>query len=335
MPLLEAYRAIREGAALVRRDDRGSVALVGRDRASFLQGLVTNDVERLEPGSGCYAAFLTPQGRLITDVRIFETGDSLLLVLPAATAPAIRERLEACIFSEDVQVEDLSAAWTMFSVYGPASGGVVATAVGADRQAAWVPYRNVRVQGGEHSIVVAASDEVGVAGWDCFVARAEADPLRRRLIAAGAVEVAHEAVDVVRVESGVPAFGVDMDESTIPLEAGLEARAISFTKGCYVGQEVIVRVRDRGHGRVARRLVGVLVDGDRVLARGDAVRVGNRDVGRLTSVVESPALGRAIALAVVHRDVAEPGTRVAIAHGAEELTATVAPLPFVPVSAGS
>jgi folate-binding protein YgfZ len=330
---LTEYRAIREGAALVARHDRSVIRLGGPDRAAFLHGLVTNDIKGLEPGSGCYAAFLTPQGRLVADVRVFETGEELLLVLPARVAGAMRERLAGWVITEDVEVRDLSDTWTILSVYGPAAGPtlerLVEPAAGSAALAAWPPFRHARARLGSVSTILAASDEFGVRGFDCFVTREAAPAVEARLVEAGVLRVGWPAVEAVRVESGIPAFGVDMDESTLPLEVGLDARAISFTKGCYVGQEVIVRVRDRGHGRVARRLVGVVFEGDARPARGEAVRVGAREVGRLTSVVWSPALRRVVALALVYRDVAEPGTLVDVEHDGQPIRATIVALPFV------
>ena len=132
------------------------------------------------------------------------------------------------------------------------------------------------------------------------------------LDAAGAIELDQATAEAIRIESGVPLFGRDMDEETIPLEAGIESRAISFSKGCYVGQEVIIRVLHRGHGRVARKLVGLTLDGDQIPAAEDAVRSGDREIGRVTSSTASPARQRPIALAYVHRDFLEPGTQVTV-----------------------
>jgi folate-binding protein YgfZ len=177
--------------------------------------------------------------------------------------------------------------------------------------------------------IVARTDILGVRGHDLFVERAHAADLREALTAAGAVRADHEAAEAVRVESGRPLFGADMDEDTIPLEAGIEDRAISFTKGCYVGQEVIIRVMHRGGGRVARKLVGLTPDAaapDALPPAGTVLRAAGREVGRLTSVVRSPALGRAIALGYVARDLAQPGTKVDVA---SDGSAVVTRLPFV------
>jgi folate-binding protein YgfZ len=154
------------------------------------------------------------------------------------------------------------------------------------------------------------------------------------LKSSGAEDGSLETLDVVRVEAGRPAFLVDMDEHTIPLEAGLEDRAISFTKGCYVGQEVIVRVMHRGQGRVAKKLVGLqLAAGDLPLADA-TIAAGDRDIGRVTSAVWSPTLERAVALGYVHRDFTDPGTTVIVKSASSPIEATVVTLPFVPAIVG-
>ena len=177
---------------------------------------------------------------------------------------------------------------------------------------------------GEPAIVVRPTVS-GVSGIDLLVAAAARSRLHDALRAAGAQEVGPSTAEVLRVEDGVPLFGMDMDDETIPLEAGIEARAISFTKGCYVGQEVIIRVLHRGHGRVARKLVGIVFDGDRPVPRGTTLRVGDKEVGSVTSAVTSPALERPIALGYVKRDFTAPGTRVSTAEG---VAGEVGVLPF-------
>ena len=167
--------------------------------------------------------------------------------------------------------------------------------------------------------------DTGEPGFDVYVERERAGWLKAQLVSAGAQEADEETADVLRVEAGVPAFHRDMDEETIPLEAGIESRAISMTKGCYVGQEVIIRVLHRGHGRVAKKLVGLVLDGDAAPAPGAIVKSGDRAAGEITSAVRSPALGRPIALAYVQRDFVAPGTVLSV-DGAQ---ATVTALPFV------
>jgi folate-binding protein YgfZ len=173
-------------------------------------------------------------------------------------------------------------------------------------------------------VVVVARDDLGVPGFDLMIDGSQATALADALRAAGAIDVHAAVTEVRRVEAGRPLFHKDMDEETIPLEAGIEDRAISFTKGCYVGQEIIVRVLQRGGGRVARKLVGLTLDRD--APPGTPLVANDRETGRLTSVVQSRALGRVIALGYVGRDLAEPGARVDVSGGG---SAVVTKLPFV------
>jgi folate-binding protein YgfZ len=336
MSSLDQYRALREGAGLVDRSGRGRLLLMGLDRRAYLQGLLTNDIAALTPGTGCYTAYLTPQGRMIADLRVFEMGDAILADLDGAVAPAVLERWSQFIFSEDVRIEDLSATTAQLGVYGPRAAQVLQTALDAGRlpeEPAPTPqllesmplYASGRWDFRGAPAIVLRSDDAGVMGFDVVVPIDRKTDLENLLRSAGAVDVGAEAALACRVEAGRPLFHADMTEETIPLEAGIEDRAISLTKGCYVGQEIIIRVLHRGHGRVARRLVGLAFDPSAdVPARGERVRAGDRDVGTITSAVQSPALGRPIALGYVHRDFVEPGTMLSVA-GA---TAAVSALPF-------
>ena len=264
---LEGYQAVHANGGVVRRTDRRVLAVSGADRATWLQGLLTNDVESLAEGESRYAAYLTPQGRMITDMNVVAREGRLLLDVPALLAAGLRERLDGLIFSEDAQVTDESGrflVWTMI-----------------DGQ---------------------LTDLIG-----------ETLPAEFRSLP----EVDLDTFEVIRIERGVPRFLADMDEDTIPLEAGIEDRAISFTKGCYVGQEVIVRVTTRGAGRVAKRLVRWHADDSasvvplkdaRIFASGPSLR----DIGRVTSAAFSPSLSRVVGLGYVHRDFAEAGTDVTV-----------------------
>ena len=192
-----------------------------------------------------------------------------------------------------------------------------------------------RFDSSQGSVIVVRTDDEGIDGFDLFVKTGEADAMGERLRAAGAVDVDPDVAEVTRIEGGRPRFGIDMDEETIPLEAGIEDRAISLTKGCYVGQEIIIRVLHRGHGRVAKRLVGLTLDpASAVPARGATIRSGERSIGAVTSATHSPAGGRPIALGYVHRDFAAPSTAVSLvtSDGRAE-PAVVTALPFVPATA--
>lgn len=303
--------------------------LSGRDRAGFLHALLTNDILALKAGTGCYAAYLTPQGRMIADMRVVELDDRILVdVVPSVAAP-LAARFDQLIFSEDVQVTDVTADLAEFGVHGPGAAEVLAEAVGvsAADSRALPQYGTIRAASGDGELIVVRDDYFGEPGFDVNVARTQAERLRTKIAAAGALEIGGEDADVLRVEAGRPLFGVDMDTETIPLEAGIEDRAISFTKGCYVGQEVIIRVLHRGHGRIARRLVGLVIGGAEIPAAEDLILAGEQRIGEVTSAVRSPALG-AIALGYVQRDHTSPGTPVGIAHGSSRLDAKVSALPF-------
>jgi folate-binding protein YgfZ len=322
-----AYEAARRGAGLIDRSGRGRIVITGQDRAAYLQGLLTNDIVALKPGEGCYAAYLTAQGRMISDLLVYELGDLMLLTMGGDVVGAVLARLDQFIFSEDVTLGNVSDTFAQYAVIGPESAAMVAAvleAVPADALAGLAEHGNLRVSAGGHPVIVTRVTDTGEPGFDLFIERAEGDALRARLEAAGAVAIDPATAEAVRIESGVPVFHQDMDEETIPLEAGIEGRAISLTKGCYVGQEVIIRVLHRGHGRVARKLVGIVVGGDAAPRAGATVRSDEREIGRVTSATLSPALERPIALAYVHRDFVAPGTAVTV----DGTPAVVSGLPF-------
>jgi folate-binding protein YgfZ len=322
----------------VSRVGRGQLLFTGADRRAFLQGLLTNDIEALEPGSGCYAALLTANGRMIADMRVLELDETTLVDVDASQATALRDRFDQFIFSEDVQVEDVSTTRCELGIYGPLAAPVLAAALIADRAAdadaarleAMPLYFNRCLETANGVVIVVRSDEAGIDGFDLFVDAAHADAIAARLREAGAVDVDAETAEVTRIEAGRPRFGADMDEDTIPLEAGIEDRAISLTKGCYVGQEIIIRVLHRGQGRVAKRLVGLTFDpSGAVPARGDVIRSGDRTIGVVTSATRSPALGRPVAMAYVHRDFTTPSMAVAVVTGGSAQPAVVTSLPLV------
>jgi tRNA-modifying protein YgfZ len=323
-----AYAAARQRAAFAERVDRARIVVSGADRASYLQGLLTNDIAALTAGTGCYSAYLTAQGRMIADMNAYELGDAILLTLEAAVKDTVMARLDQFIFGEDVRLGDVTDAFAQIAVVGPEAATVVARALGGVDAGALAPlpeYGNLRVASAFGAAIVARIADAGEPGFDVYVERAHAGALKSALAAAGAPEMDEATSEALRIEAGVPKFHRDMDEETIPLEAGIESRAISFTKGCYVGQEVVIRVLHRGHGRVARRLVGIALTGAQPPASGAAIRSGDREIGEVTSSTMSPALQRPIALGYVHRDFAAAGTAVDV----DGVPGEVVTLPFV------
>ncbi len=335
----DQYRALREGAGLLDRSDRGRLVLTGGDRRAYLQGILTNDIEALAPGSGCYAAYLTAQGRMLADLRVFEMGDAILVDLDVSQAAATCDRWSMFIFSEDVQVTDATATTAQVGVYGPAAAAALAGALHAGRSSdgqsptadvlGGMPlYGNARWDVAGSPVTVLRSDDPGILGFDVVLPLELRDSLLARLEEHGAVSVGAGIAEVTRIERGRPKFGVDMTEDTIPLEAGIEDRAISLTKGCYVGQEIIIRVLHRGGGRVARRLVGLAFPPEAAVpAAPDRIYSAGREIGVITSAASSLALGHPIALGYVRREFTVAGTPVDV--GESRAPASVAALPFV------
>jgi folate-binding protein YgfZ len=259
---------------------------------------------------------------------VYELGDVILLNLPGETTAAVLARLDQFIFSEDVQLGDVSETFAQIAVVGPDASRLVEALLDAPpavRLASLPDHGNLRGHIRESPAIITRVTDTGAPGFDVYIDHERAGWLKEQLAAAGAQAADAETAEILRVEAGVPAFGRDMDQDTIPLEAGIESRAISMTKGCYVGQEVIIRVLHRGHGRVAKKLVGLALDGDAVPSPGAIVNSADRAVGEITSAVRSPALGRSVALAYVQRDFLAIGTALSVdgAHG------TVTALPFV------
>jgi folate-binding protein YgfZ len=324
-----AYDAARHGAGLIDRSDRGRIAVSGRDRAAYLQGLLSNDIVALQAGGVCYATYLTPQGRMIADLYVYELGDVILLTMSGDVKTTVLARLDQFIFAEDVTLGDVTESFRQVAVIGPQAAGVVAAVsdLSAERLSGLGDHGNLRASVDGHPLIVARVTDPGEPGFDLFVEAPQAPTVETRLQAQGAMPIDAATAEALRIESGVPLFRRDMDEDTIPLEAGIEGRAISLTKGCYVGQEVIIRVLHRGHGRVARKLVGLRVEGRSAPSPRAAIRSGDREIGHVTSAAMSPALAGPIALGYVQRDFVTPGTAVTVGEG---VPAVVSGLPFVP-----
>jgi len=311
---LQGYEAARRTAAAFDRTSVGWIVVSGKDRASYLHGLLTNDITSLKSGDGRYAAYLTPQGQMIADLWVFELGDVMLLELSRDVTDPVLKKLDQFVFTEDVQLGDVSETFGAVAIVGPASAAAVARLTGtnaAEIESLSVPGALRTAFRGEPAIVL-RTPAMGVPGFELLAGREQIVALHSALGDASVAAIDSSTAETLRIEAGVPRFHKDMDEETIPLEAGIESQAISLTKGCYVGQEVIIRVLHRGHGRVARKLVGLSIDGPTTPDAGVAVQGGGREIGHVTSSTWSPALNRPIALAYVHRDFVEPGTTVTV-----------------------
>jgi folate-binding protein YgfZ len=326
----EQAAAVRRGAGLFRIAHRGLVAVEGADRVRWLDGMVSNDVSALAEGperSGCQALLLTHQGRIVAELQILWREDAFWLETESEAVAPLIERLQRYIIADAVTLEDRSAAFERLGLEGPAAPVILERALGGPLELGTDACADVQLAG--RRVVVAAYGWSGEAAFQLFVSSGGGDRIAGSLRQAGSgeglVEADAEALEILRIEAGRPRPGADLDESVLPAEACLE-RAISGTKGCYTGQEVVARLASQG--QVAHLLVGLSSAGPLPPGVGSVVTAGDRRIGEVTSACISPVAG-AIALAFVRRPHAAPGTEVAVAGR----PAWVAALPFVEASA--
>lgn len=304
------YRALREEAGFLPRE-RSHLLVRGADAAEYLQGQLTNEIEALESNQGCYAALLDRKGHIEADMRVLrlDPGD-LWLDLEPGPAGAALKHLRTYSIGRDVEVEDVSDRWAITSLIGPRAPEL-AGAEGLGPEHA----QRFRETAGLEVLVVATD-----LGVDLITGSEQAGGLRESLAASGAAEVSEGAAEILRVESGRPRFGLDMDAGSMPAEAGIVERAVSFEKGCYIGQEPVARLHYRG--KPNRRLRGLRLSA--AAEHGETLRLGDREVGTIGTAVLSPSLGP-IALAVIRRE-AEEGEVLNV--GETGATAEVVGLPF-------
>jgi tRNA-modifying protein YgfZ len=312
--LQEDYEAMRAGCGLLDRSERGKLALSGPDAVEFLNGQITNELLGLEPGQGRYAAFLTHKGKMLGDLRVLvvagEEAEELLLDTERAALQSLFDMIRRFKVGYRVELHKRTLERGMLSLIGPQAGDLAGIDPGAEE------HDNAPVEIGGLRALAIRTD----LGIDLLCEAADTEALASLLRERGAAPVRAEAAECLRVEHGRPRYGVDLDETVIPQEAELNERAVSFTKGCYVGQETVARLFYKG--KPNRRLRGLRLSAP--AHSGAELLLGERVVGKLTSTAESPRLGP-IALALVRRE-AEPGTVLTTASG--ELTAEVLALPF-------
>jgi tRNA-modifying protein YgfZ len=319
------YRALTEARGLIDRSERGKLALIGPGAVEFLDGQVTNAIAALRPGDGCYAAFLTHKGKMLGDLRVLAVGEQgadapleLLLDTERMALQALFDMIRRFKVGYELELSKRTLESNLFSLVGPGADSILERAVAEEPSLPDTEYahRSTRIAGLTVRLIRTAQP----AGVDVLCDAADGDAVQGALIEAGAQPVSEAAGEIVRVEHGRPRYGIDLDDTVIPQEAGLNERAVSFTKGCYVGQETVARLHYRG--KPNRHLRGLRLSGP--AASGAELRLGERTVGHVSSAVISPELGP-IALALVRRE-AEPGEFVSV--GEHGVTAEIAELPF-------
>jgi glycine cleavage system T protein len=322
------YAAVRSAVGFIDLSHRGLLQLTGADRVSFLQGMVSNDVKALKPGEGQYASVLNQQGKVLGDARVLCSENSLYLGLWEVIKDKIVEHLNRYLVADEVEIADRTDEYPVISLQGPHAEPCLRRLVDhADLPGRLAEHRMVNIDGAQVCVVRASS--TGETGYDLIIPRSHFKNIAQQLTAEGkqfsGAWVGEEAHNILRVEAGIPLYGVDFTEDNLLLEVGLD-HAVSFTKGCYLGQEVVERIRSRGH--VNKKLVGLILEGEEPASRGDDIFSG-KPVGTITSSVHSPALGKPVALGYVQKDYWTPDTRLCVNHNGASIDTKVTTLPFV------
>ena len=313
--LSEYYQAVTRAAAVAEKDWFGIVKLTGTERVSWLQGMLTNDVQKLPPGLGCYAAHLTPQGKIVAHMHVIVDDDAVWLSLERAVIPKLLAAFDKLLIMEDVQMADVSEDYAILAVIGPKAAAALES---------WIDEPLKLVGKYSHRKVNDSRIVVSDIGYDVWLPREKADKVLRFLAQSGAKAIDHGTWNVLRTEAGIPVYGIDIDETTMMPEMG-EA-GINYEKGCYIGQEVVAKVKYIGH--VNRRFVGLTLSSAQLPELKSPVRKGGREVGYLTTTLFSPRLNKPIALGFVSRVAYAPGSEVEVVSNEKVLPAVIVDLPF-------
>ena len=320
------HRACREGAIVLDLSHRGKLAFSGPDAPAFLHGMLTNRVQDLKPGEGGYAAFLTRQGKFVSDLHLYRRAEDFLALTPPGMGPALAEALDHFIIMDQVEATDSTGALCTLGVFGPKAPAVLA--------GAGLPWPDLPEHGHAAKDDVLAARELwtGEEGCVLLAPAGRAESLWDALAAAGARPAGLRAFETLTLEAGVPLFGPDMGPEVNPMQAGLEARAIDFQKGCYIGQEVIAKIKYLG--QVNRGLAGIRLEGGEAPPAGAKVWQGEEEAGEVTRAALSPTLRAGIALAYLHRKAMAPGTAVRVRWEGGEAGGHVVALLFYPGHSG-
>jgi len=322
------YEAVRSAVGLIDRSQRGLLQFTGPDRVSFLQGMLSNDLRPLKTFDGQAATLLTQQGKVIADVRVLCAMNSLYLDCWQNLKDKIIDHLNRYLVADEVEIADRSEQYATLSLQGPKAEALLLETLGPGALPAQ-PKQHAMVTLDGAAVCVVRDSHLGETGFELIIPAASLPGSARSLSEAGksfaAAWVGEQAQNVLRVEAGIPRYGIDFSEDNLLLEVGLE-QAVSFNKGCYLGQEVVERIRSRGH--VNRKLCGLLLEGQHPAQPGDPLRANGKEVGHITSSVLSPRFKRPIALGYLNKDFWRPGTELAVARSDGTVRATVSALPF-------
>ena len=333
--LAAEHAALSDGAGVLDLSCRSRLCVVGADRVWYLHGQVTNDIKKLAPGSGTYAALTTAKGKMECDLNIFCLADELLLDFEPGLTEKITQRLEKFIVADEVQIVDAAPLYGLLSVQGPRAAEALRTSAGLGGEGATParPFDSVKISDPVlGDLYVANRPRLGTAGFDVYAPNAALAVVAGRLLAAvqavGGRACGWAAFEMARIEAGMPRFGADMDETSLPHECGIESSAVSYSKGCYIGQEVINRIHSVGH--VNRGLHGLWLADDLTAlpVPGDKLYKAGQEVGYVTSAIKSRSLHANLALGYVRRVAYQIGSELTLRTAAGDSTAKIVELPF-------
>jgi folate-binding protein YgfZ len=322
------YSAVRDGGTgVIDLSARGRLLVSGSEAVMFLNGLITNDLKTLAVNSWMPAVFPNVQGRLLAAVRIIHQEDGFLIDTESATLETVAKLLERFILAGDFRVTNVTNETAMLSVQGQKAAAVMRqafgeTAANLERQKMFT----VQLENDSKVSIIRAT-HTAEDGFDLFISANESQALHDSLAKAGAQTVGADALETLRIEAGLPRYGIDMDETNVVTETNLDD-AVSFSKGCYIGQEIIARIKYRGH--VAKKLTGLIFETQVALESGTKISsADDKEIGRITSVTFSPRLNSTVALGYVKYDYLAPGTSVKVVSAEKGFPAAVAELPFI------
>ena len=324
----QEHRTVRQGVGVIDLSHRGRLRLTGNDRAQYLHRIISNDVEGVAVGEGNYATILTNRGKIIADMKVYVFEDSIGIETNAETTSILYQELDKYLIADDVTIEELTERTGAVGVHGPKSAELLQEVYGFD--VGDLPeYHSVVHEIDGRRIVCVRANETGEVGYNLCTAFESMEWLWDTFLTKGrafsAEPVGLTALNSLRIEAGIPRFGAELGDSVFPLEAELEG-AISFEKGCYIGQEIVARMQYRGHPN--RLLRGFEITSDTLPQRGDRLFDGDKEIGWLTSAVVSPTFGKTIGMGYVRVAFTDEGSQVEVQTAGSRVDATVRLLPF-------
>ena len=326
---MSEYQAVRENLGIIDLSSRGKLRLSGKDHLKFLQGMLSNDVMKLEEGKGVYATILTVKGRMISDMKVYKDKESVLLDLEPGLNQKVLELLTKFRLSYKANIDDISETTGLISIQGPKAHKLLESLL-EETISKMKEYDFIKRDFRGSELTIVSVNRTGEKGFDLFIDNEDVQHLWEELLEKGrelnTLPFGYDTLNTLRIEAGIPLYNIDMDENNIPIEAGIW-NALDFEKGCYVGQEVVARIKWRGH--VNWHLMGFECDGELPPQIGDEILDGDRKIGRITSSTFSPGLNKPLSLGYIRREFKNAGTKVQIkGSDSSVVQAQVKELPF-------